>query len=303
MTDTAATAVTHWAVLIGINFYVGEQCLKGSVRDVETVQQYLEAGTTPVDIAMLTATAPSDASSRRPMENPEFWPTRTKVIERLKRVLQNAKRGDFVYIHYSGHGTRRKDSEEYAHPSGNLAFVLFEDNEHSMSYLRGSDLAECLRQMVEKGLLVTIVLDCCYSGSVLRASNVHGVDVRAIGYDPAIDGVSPHELGTDFFDLSNILHDSRIPLDQWLVNPDEYTILSACGPHERAWEVELGSGERRGALTYLLIEALSALRESGVEVTHQSLYQHLRIRFHATWPRQTPMRYGNEKFSFSESSA
>jgi hypothetical protein len=37
---------TYWAVLIGINFY--EKPLKGCVRDMESIKQYLEAGSTPV---------------------------------------------------------------------------------------------------------------------------------------------------------------------------------------------------------------------------------------------------------------
>jgi hypothetical protein len=84
MADEADVAPTHWAILIGINFYVGGRCLRGSVRDVETVKQYLEAGRTPVDIAILTASAPSDLSSRRPVEEPALWPTRGNVITKLK---------------------------------------------------------------------------------------------------------------------------------------------------------------------------------------------------------------------------
>ncbi|RYP45912.1 hypothetical protein DL769_011426 [Monosporascus sp. CRB-8-3] len=297
MTDEADTTTTHWAVLIGIDYYPKDRCLKGSVRDAETVKQYLEAGPIPVDIVILTATTPSDPSSSGPIEKPDLWPTYKNVIKSLKRVLEKAKQGDVVYIHYSGHGTRRNESAgDTYEKSGNLAFVLFEDNEHGSSYLRGQVLANCLHKIVTQGLLVTLVLDCCYSGSVLRGNGQRGVDVRAVDYDPVIDAASPHELDTDSSNSDGTLRNSQMP-DQWLVKPDGYTIPSACSPHEKAWELEI-EGERRGALTYFLIEALSALRKSGVELTHQSLYQHLRTRFHASWPQQTPMRYGNKNFSF-----
>ncbi|KAK3386536.1 caspase domain-containing protein [Podospora didyma] len=295
MADDPAVASTHWAVLIGINFYVGGRCLQGSVRDVETVKQYLEAGLTPVDIATLTATTPSDPSSRRPIEEAALWPTRENVIRKLKRVLEKAKQGDFVYIHYSGHGTRSSD-ERSTYPAGNLAFVLFEDDEHGCSYLYGRTLANCLCRMVEEGLIVTVVLDCCHSGSVLRAGSVQGADIRSIDYNPAVDAASPQDL--DPFDSNSSLRDAQIPLDQWLVNPNGYTILAACAPHEKAWELKTEGGERRGALSYFLVEALSALRKSYVEVSHQSLFQHLHTRFHASWPQQTPMRYGNKNLSF-----
>ncbi|RYP48547.1 hypothetical protein DL768_005586 [Monosporascus sp. mg162] len=294
MADKAGVAPTHWAVLIGINFYRGDRCLQGSVRDVETVKQYLEAGPTPVDIAILTATTPSDPNSRHPIEEPALWPTCKNVATKLKRVSETAKPGDFVYIHYSGHGTRRKDKES-AHPAGNLAFVLFEDNEHGCSYLMGRALAKFVCKMVEKGLLVTLVLDCCYSGSVLRAGRVQGADIRSIDYNPAVDAASPQDPYP--LDSDGTLRDAQMPVEQWLINPDGYTILAACGPHEKAWELKTERG-RRGALSYFLVEALSALRKRGVELTHQSLYQHLRTRIHASWPRQTPMRYGDKSFSF-----
>ncbi|KAK0714197.1 caspase domain-containing protein [Lasiosphaeria miniovina] len=293
--NNTAVAPTHWAVLIGINFYVEGRCLQGSVRDVETMKQYLEAGPTPVDIAVLTATTSSEPSSRHPIEEPALWPTRDNVIKKLKRVLEKAERGDFVYIHYSGHGTRNNDGGS-THPAGNLAFVLFEYDEHGCSYLKGPTFANCLRKMVGKGLLVTVVLDCCYSGSVLRAGSVQGADIRSIDYDPAVDAASPQ--GPDPFCANNTLRDAQTPLDQWLVNPDGYTILAACAPHQRAWELQIQGGERRGALSYFLVEALSALKKSRVEVSHQSLFQHLHTRFHVSWPQQAPMRYGNKNFSF-----
>src|SRR5437763_1811926 len=44
MTDGTNTPTTHWAVSVGINYYMKDGCLKGIVRDAETVKQYLEAG-------------------------------------------------------------------------------------------------------------------------------------------------------------------------------------------------------------------------------------------------------------------
>ncbi|GAB1317124.1 hypothetical protein MFIFM68171_07334 [Madurella fahalii] len=230
MADRAGIATRHWAILIGIDYYVGDRCLQGSVRDVETVKQYLEAGPIPVDIAILTAITPSDPSSHRLTEELVLWPTYDNITTQLKRVLEKAKRGDFVYIHYSGHGTRRKD-ERSTHPAGNLAFVLFEDNEHGSRYLMGKVLASCLRKMVEQGLLVTLVLDCCHSGSVLYAGRAQDADIRAIDYNPAVDAASPPDLGP--FGSDSTLRDAQIPPGQWLINPDGYTILAACGLYER----------------------------------------------------------------------
>jgi Caspase domain len=132
MADEARVPITHWAVLIGINFYVGDKCLQGSVKDVQVVKQYLDAVTTLVDIAILTATTPSDPRSRNPVKSPDLWPTYKNVIARLQRVLEKA---------------RRKDSD---HRPKDLTFVLF-DNIHGCRYLIGEILAKCLNRMVAKG--------------------------------------------------------------------------------------------------------------------------------------------------------
>ena len=291
-------ATNHWAVLIGINFY--ENPLKGCVRDVESIKQYLEAASTPVNVYTFTASAPSDPNSRHPAEKPDSWPTFENVTSSLTKIIAEAKPGDFVYIHYAGHGTRTDaTSSDYSNKNtGDLALVLFDDV-HGSRYLLGLDLAYRLSEMVNKGLFVTLVLDCCFSGSVIRHGHPNSGDIRAIDYDPAVDAAYPQNLGTSLRHEvgSSTLRDAYM-LPKWLVDPNGYTILTACGPHEIARELKFEGGERNGALSYFLVRALTSLRKSGVEITHQSLYQHLCVMFHAHWPQQNPMHYGNNNFSF-----
>jgi len=292
-------AVTnHWAVLIGINFYVKDS-LKGCVRDVKNIKEYLKTRSTPVNVVTFTASAPEDPNSHHPAEKPDSWPTFENVTSSLARITAEAKPGDFVYIHYSGHGTQTPGtSSEYSDKdTGDLALVLFDDVVGSR-YLKGLDLAYLLNEMVKKGLFVTLVLDCCFSGSVVRHGDPTGAGIRAVDYDHAIDAAYPQKLGmSPDHQVGSSQRDARM-LPKWLVDPHGYTILTACGPHERAQELEFEGGERNGALSYFLVRALTPLRKIGVEITHQSLYQHLRVKFHAHWPRQNPMRYGNKNFSF-----
>ena len=300
MTNGSNTATKHWAILIGIDFYVKDRHLQGSVQDVETVKQYLNPENppvnSPVDIVILTATTPPDPSTGRPIEKPDLWPTNSNVVSGLKRVIERGNPGDFVYIHFSGHGTRRPKSlvGPQRKGTGDLALVLFESN--GCSYFSGEVLATALRKMVDKGLFVTLVLDCCFSGSAVRYSGNQGVGIRGTDYNPAFDVESLRGHQESSSGIAGTLRDVQV-FPEWLINPRGYAILSACGPYEKAWELEV-EGRQRGALSYFLIDALSTLREKGEELTHQSLYQYLRIRFHASWPQQTPMRYGNGNSSF-----
>lgn len=298
---------SHWAILIGVNFHK-EKPLKGCVRDVELMkhclENYLNTGRKSLRIVTLTATTPDNPGSSHPTERPDSWPTYENVIFNLEIITAQAKPGDFIYIHYSGHGTQAKGPPKGSNSHENtegLALVLF-DLPKGSRYLLGSDLANRLNDMVRKGLLVTLVLDCCFSGSVIRHSSLHDASIRTIPYDPEIDAAYPQEAGSFPSDhVKSALRDART-LPEWLIDPDGYTILSACGPYEEAEELTIKSGkaagEKNGALTFFLAFALHSLWKSGIQITHQSLYQHLCVQFHINWPKQTPMRYGNKSLSF-----
>lgn len=299
--DEGDAALSHWAVLIGINFYMKPaKPLEGCVRDVQSIEQYLKTRHVRTQIDIFKASTPSDTSSRRPTETPDLWPTYDNVTSSLKKIINEAKPGDFIYIHFSGHGTQEEtsSSDEYSNKdTGDLALVLFDEFTASgVRYLHGRELANLLDKMVKKGLLVTVVLDCCFSGSVVRRSEREKNGVRAIAYDLAVHTAYPQQLesSTNLCVGSTALRDARIQ-QNWLVNPDGYIILTACGPHEVAQELIL-DGMKHGALSYFLVRALISL--TGTDPTHQSVYDHLRMKFHVYWPRQTPMRYGNRNLSF-----
>ena len=294
MTNGPGTTRNHWAVLIGINFYVRDNHLQGSVRDVETVKEYLDLITPSIDTVILTATTPPDPSSDCPIEKPEQRPTFANVCSALIRVIEEGKQQDSVYIHFSGHGTRIP-SEVENQTTPELALVLFESN--GPCYFRSRHLATALRRMVDKGLLVTLVLDCCFSGSTVRHSGNHGIGIRATDYKPDFDTERPQGHQESSSGIIGSLRDAQ-PVPELLVDPKGYAIFLACAPHETAKEIKDEEERPRGAFTYFLICALTSLRKMGVELTNQSLYHYLRTQFHASWPQQTPMQYGNGDSSF-----
>src|SRR5450755_3858371 len=119
---------THYAILIGINFYPGESTpLKGCVRDVREIAKYLTNSLTGVHIQMFTASPSGDPNSSCPAEDPKLWPTHDNVTSKIQEIASLAKPGDFVYIHYAGHGTTIEPSSEVSNPfTRDLALVLLE---------------------------------------------------------------------------------------------------------------------------------------------------------------------------------
>ncbi|PNP74357.1 hypothetical protein FNYG_12406 [Fusarium nygamai] len=286
---------SRWALMIGINYYPKDRHLHGSVDDVSDIKAYLEQhSATAIHTSVLTATVPKDhQSTKDPPETPDERPTRANVLKQLRLIIDSAKPGDHVYIHFSGHGTQLPSDGNIGETGfGELGLVLYENGEHGASYFRGRFLAQALKRMVDKGLIVTVALDCCFSGAVTR-----GDRVRAMEYDPSLD-VDRAEQEQQCKDALGIPgRDARIGRD-WLVNPEGYTIITACGPHEKAMEVLVNKTQKRGALTHHLLRALTTLAKVNEDVSHQSLHETVVSMMQASGCSQTPMRYGNTHLSF-----
>lgn len=299
MSDKDLAVKKTWTVLVGINFYVKDKHLKGCVRDVGDIKQYLTARSKHVHVDTFTASVPLDSSSSHPAESPELWPTFKNLTTRLEEITAQANRGDIVYFHYAGHGTQVPSSSSKYNKTNkiDLALVLFDDI-HGSRYLRGLELACMLDKMAKKGLHIRVVLDCCHSGSVTRSDDPNQPNIRGTDYDSAIDAAFPPFIDIDlgYQDGSSTLRDPRWQL-KTLLNPAGYAVFTACGPHETAYELEQ-AGDRHEALSYFLLRALASLETGGSEVTNQSLHQQVRSRFHAYWPRQNPMLFGNNDISF-----
>jgi hypothetical protein len=291
---------THWAVLVGVGVTISrtkpgspssgkDRSLKGAVQDIIAVNEYLKGGLFTVDITILTATKLHQDDAVIPIETPDRLPSFDNVTSSFKRILDLAKPGDHVYIHYSGHGTRRN-------LDGAVALELIHHSSFATEYMYGTVLRNAISQMIRIGLSVTLVLDCCFSGSVLRTNQAESVEVRYIEHDPDIDAKSEH---TDPFaeTLGDEMRGGVVNLSR-LLDPEGYTIIAACGRHEVASELDFEGGVRRGALSYFLVDSLATLRRRGVKVSNQTLHQHLRAQFHVCLPEQTPMLYGNLGFSF-----
>jgi hypothetical protein len=292
---TAENSAVRWALMIGINYYPKDRHLCGSVDDVSDIRAYLEQhSATAIQTSVLTATVPKDHQfNKDPPESVESRPTRANVLKHLRKIIDSAKPGDHVYIHFSGHGTQLPSDGNIGETGfGELGLVLYENDEHGASYFRGRYLAQALRRMVDKGLVVTVALDCCFSGAVSR-----GDRVRAMEYDPSFDADRAEQEQEFKAALGIPRRDARIDRD-WLVNPQGYTILTACGPHEKAMEVLVNKTQKRGALTHHLLKGLTTLAKVEEAVSHRSLHEMVVSMMQASGCSQTPMRYGNTRLSF-----
>lgn len=124
----------------------------------------------PHQFTKITASAPNEPHP----------PTYDNVMAALEQVRTDAEPGDFVYIHFSGHGSRPKPQHNPEHhkrpPAGNQLYevLLLEGDRH----LKDFEFGEFLDNLASKGLFIFVVLDCCHSGGVDRVEDdtVRGID-------------------------------------------------------------------------------------------------------------------------------
>lgn len=293
--DGQRTVHNCYAILIGINAY-RKKPLRGSVQDVQNIKAYLEGAGGFINIRMFTATGDNEPGSTSSGEDPKLWPTDDNIRSAFEEVIQSAKAGDSVYVHYSGHGTRERPNERsYNKSTGDLALVVLSgEAQKPEKYLWGRSLAYSLNAMVKKGLVVTLVLDCCFSASVYRSNP----NVRFLPYDTEMGSVAQSQADWKSHDcpFENSTSRDVSMLPNWLINPEKYAILVACGPHEEAGEIEFPNGKVLGTLSYFLMKVLREDGGIGNSVNH--IYERLRAEFRMAGVRESPVLYGNKDQSF-----
>ena len=274
--------------------------LHGCVHDVEDLEPYFQ-GHEDAEVVTFTADLPSDATGKisSPREkDTKRWPTWVNIVSKLKAITQKANKGDLIYIHFSGHGTQKPKE-------GDMALVLFDRKagKTRYHYLRGVELARILNCMIEKGLQVTLTLDCCHSGAVMRGDDPNFREVRSVDWDQFIDDDFP----LSERDKNNLIkhHASKPRGQHWLYNwlnaldESKYSLISACGPNERAYEYDLkANGEKRGMLSYYFRICLEQLRKGNTHIhSMDSFMGHLHVKFSEHNKQQTPMHRGDGRVS------
>ena len=263
----------HYAILVGINAYV-ERPLLGCVEDVLEMRKYLNSLPFPFKTYLFTLMSSNATSSGHIIEHSDQWPTYEKVKSSLREIANHANSGDSVLIHYSGHGTRMRASRDPTSTyAGDVALTLVNGLKgDKIAYLRGLDLAHSIKGLVDKGVKVTLILDCCFSGGVSRHDGPETDNLSTtrfldcdVGND-SVCSIDPENIFNDDVEPQTSSPREASMLPNWLINPDGYSIFAACGPHEKARERRFDGGPMRGVLSYFL---LRCLRELGWGSTQQ----------------------------------
>ena len=148
------------ALLIGINVYAAKNVppLEGCLNDVVEMKRLLEQryGFPPGQITVLT-----DAQA-----------TRERIMQALQRLIQDAKKGDWVCIHYAGHGSQATDTDGDEADGLDETLVPHDGRTEGVADITDDELRDRLDQLAAKVDIVRVVLDSCHSGTGTRKTGL-----------------------------------------------------------------------------------------------------------------------------------
>jgi len=215
--------------------------------------------------------------------------TREGILKAFKDLIEAVQRDDVVVVHYSGHGSAIPDADKGA---GWTETIVPYDSGRKL-VRRSTDIEDreisgrLLEPLVRKTPFVTLIFDCCHSGSILReARDAFGTAVR--GIEP---GEPRKNCGVEGAPTSRWF--PRI-LAQALrdLKHERYTLLAACRANEKAVETSV-DGTTYGTFTYHLCNVLN---ESHGEEIH-TLFQLASRKVTARYPNQHPILEGAQNAS------
>ncbi|KAG9323680.1 hypothetical protein KVV02_002976 [Mortierella alpina] len=144
------------ALLIGINYKDQAKPLHGCVNDTAVMKRFLlGVGFEEQHIRLLTDD----------QKGTQWMPTRDNIIENLKWLIHDAKKNDSYFLHYSGHGGQIEDYD--GDETNGMDNCIFPLDHREKGVIVDDELHDLLVKALPPGVRLTVVFDCCHSGSAL----------------------------------------------------------------------------------------------------------------------------------------
>ncbi|GAA2481657.1 caspase family protein [Terrabacter carboxydivorans] len=226
------------ALLIGVNQYaIPGADLRGCVNDVQNVAGALKDvyGFTDADITMLV----------------DDGATKAAMTQAMTDLVGSARPGDVLYLHYSGHGSNVPDT------NGD------ETTDHRDEILCPHDLDwndpltdDWLRTTFDRldpGATLTVVMDCCHSGSNTREPRRPDAPPPEV-LSRFLPNPDDEAGGGEFTGTPNRSRRRQRQQDVHVVDITE-TLLSGCRDDQTSADADI-AGTYNGALTYYLVRAM-----------------------------------------------
>jgi hypothetical protein len=264
-------------LLIGINNYRfagtgGVSNLLGCVNDAENMRALLVG----------KFEFPDDPEHLRLLKNEQA--THQAIVDGIEQLIARTSVGDVVVIYFAGHGSQMKDTSGtringldetiVPHDSRDPARRVFD--------ISGNELDGLIDRLSAKTANVTVVLDSCQSGTMLKDAAIRSRSVRA-GY--------PRFIPPDTRDPPPPTKPPAMVATRGVgVRPStaKWALIAGSRADELSNEYE-ERGRREGAMTHTLVETLKSARPGA---TYRDVMDIVMGRVSEMFPSQHPQLEG-----------
>ncbi len=263
------------ALLIGINKYSNidkKYELHGCVGDSQLIESVIKSrfGFTEDEITRLH----------------DLDATRDNILAAMDQLVEKAEAEDCVFFHYAGHGSRRTSQNNSA-GTGKDSTIMTSDSGRSEEFpnldISDDEIGDWLDALTKKTSNVTLVFDCCHSGTITR--------------DPFADMARSGPADTRPFEEIGIApRERKLSTTRgaggFLPRSEHYVVFSGCRDDEYSNEGamgENGADGHHGALTYNLSKAFL---NAGPGSTYRDVFEEIAPLITARYAQQHPQIEG-----------
>lgn len=292
----AAQARENYAILIGASTYPNlaeRYWLVGPANDVDLVRQYLVSNPAVPFVGENITLLADGVEGGTP-------PTLAAIRQAMADLAGRLQPGDFVYLHFSGHGSQSPAVDPDSELDGLDELFLpvdigpWDDSVGQVqNALVDDEIGEMIGALRATGASVWAVFDSCHSGTVTRAAPGGSDDVRLRKLEPSALGIPDGAMQAVQSRALAPREQAASPVDA-VVGSGSFVAFFAAQTNETTPEKRLPRGlpERRsqGVFTYTLFEALASrpgltYRQLGQEVLRRYAVENL--------ARSTPLFEGD----------
>lgn len=268
------------ALLVGLNHYPNPvNNLKGCINDVLQTSKILQE-----------ACAFDEGRQIRLLTDERA--TTQAIVQRLKWLVDGSQPGDVLVFHYSGHGSQVRDrhGDELDDGLDEILCPYDLDWDHPFT---DDDMHEILRT-IAPGAVLTVILDCCHSGTGLRAAAWRHAPIRVKSLVPPPDILHRTQPRIEDWGENRRLTmtDSRreLALRRFGAKAAEQgaVLFAACRSNEMSADAWI-DGDYHGAFTYFLWKSAA---EANFAVSYADLIRATRQALKKAGYNQVPQLEG-----------
>mmetsp|Transcript_9066 Transcript_9066/g.20195 ORF Transcript_9066/g.20195 Transcript_9066/m.20195 type:complete len:699 (-) Transcript_9066:2-2098(-) len=241
------------ALCVGVNYFGTRAELRGCLNDVRKIQ------------ALLTQQYgwPNHCVRTLTDDDPRAMPTRRNILEGLHWLVEDVQPGDALFFHFSGHGAQQEDPHGYEEDGMNETILPVDFQRSGM--LSDDEIGDVIVKHLPEGARLTVLLDCCHSGTGLDLPFLH----TSRGWK---------EETNPYFSRADVV------------------LISGCEDDDCSADASDRYGAPAGAMTSALTDVLSNAHELPFSSLMQELHRTLRAKRFTQKPQLTSsQRFGMDR--------